>query len=696
MLPINSVIQVDDKRYRLLWTGSEQAYWINIDNPTAWPELVSIDNLSSQLCASDIYLIEDPFYDVTLRVVKEGTTAWVKRENAWRMIECHIDNMGLFSRRKRGEIIQEIIRENGITHQTAYRILRRYWQRGMCKNALQPDYHNSGAKGRRKGSNGSKLGRPRLIRDGVGSNITPEIERIFRQVIELKLLKETRPVIADAFAYALTIIGAANPNISSINLLTVEQFRYFFKREYDAIEVLQRQVSHTNYAKDIRPILGTSTTESLGPGHRYQIDATIADIYLVSEHDRSLIVGRPVIYMTIDVFSRMVTGLYIGFEGPSWISAMMAIANAVSGKVGYCKQFGINIEEQDWPVYGLPDVILADKGELNGTKVEVFSEAFGVRIENASARRGDAKGIVERQFLTVQEQFKPYFKGVVESQRSRKKGGHDYRQDANLTLNEFTKQILASVLWHNNYHTLLKYDRAERMPADVAAIPIKLWEWGLSNITGRLRQADEELVRINLLPHDSATVSELGIRLFGCYYSCAEALKLGWFHRDRSRRPQKIQVAYDPRSADYIYIRPNDNLMDYWVCRLTDRSRRFRGHTFWDVWQKTKIERKTDGNAALEAIKEKGKLLTQIEGIAKQAKRSSPIEKGLKKKDLGLQIKVNKQLEKDIERKKHAIKPSMIGVANAEIIKLNPQPTEDDYSFPSMTNLIFGEGDNNE
>lgn len=38
-------------------------------------------------------------------------------------------------------------------------------------------------------------------------------------------------------------------------------------------------------------------------------------------------------------------------------------------------------------------------------------------------------------------------------------------------------------------------------------------------------------MRINLLPHDFATLSDRGIRLFGCYYTCAEAMKLGWFHR---------------------------------------------------------------------------------------------------------------------------------------------------------------------
>lgn len=54
--------------------------------------------------------------------------------------------------------------------------------------------------------------------------------------------------------------------------------------------------------------------ETIGPGSRYQIDATIGDVYLVSEYNRNQIIARPIIYVVIDVFSRMITGVYVGLE----------------------------------------------------------------------------------------------------------------------------------------------------------------------------------------------------------------------------------------------------------------------------------------------------------------------------------------------------------------------------------------------
>lgn len=336
-------------------------------------------------------------------------------------------------------------------------------------------------------------------------------------------------------------------------------------------------------------------------------------------------------------------------------------------------------------------MVLADKGELNGTKVEAFSQAFGVRIENAPTRRGDAKGIVERYFRTVQERFKPYASGVVEDTTSRKRGGHDYRLDASLTLPEFTQIIIAADPLPQQLSYLEQIRQDLWYAGRSASHPGHAVELGLANLTYLLRTAPEELVRINLLPHESATVSELGIRLFGCFYTCQEAIREGWFHRGQGVEPTGVTVAYDPRSADHIYLRPSNSLKDYWVCELADRSRRFRGMTFWDVWLLSREERRSDTNAAAEALVERGNLLKQIESIVAQAEDASPVNTGMTTKDLGTQIRENKQQEKRQERQKTAFKPEKAQQEKpAEVIPLRGEKQED-YAFPDLSDLIFKE-----
>lgn len=55
-----------------------------------------------------------------------------------------------------------------------------------------------------------------------------------------------------------------------------------------------------NYLKEFRPVINTSTEEAPGSGFLYQIDATIADVYLVSENNRERIIGRPTMYFVAD------------------------------------------------------------------------------------------------------------------------------------------------------------------------------------------------------------------------------------------------------------------------------------------------------------------------------------------------------------------------------------------------------------
>ena len=51
--------------------------------------------------------------------------------------------------------------------------------------------------------------------------------------------------------------------------------------------------------------------ETFGPGSRYQIDATPADVYLLSSINTDKVIGRPVVYAVIDVYSRLVVGIYM-------------------------------------------------------------------------------------------------------------------------------------------------------------------------------------------------------------------------------------------------------------------------------------------------------------------------------------------------------------------------------------------------
>ena len=84
-----------------------------------------------------------------------------------------------------------------------------------------------------------------------------------------------------------------------------------------------------SYNLNNRAELGKTETHVYGPGMASQIDATTADIYLVSRDDRTAIIGRPTMYFLMDSHSHIVTGMNISLEAPSWDNAARTILNTV-------------------------------------------------------------------------------------------------------------------------------------------------------------------------------------------------------------------------------------------------------------------------------------------------------------------------------------------------------------------------------
>ena len=492
------------------------------------------------------------------------------------------------------------------------------------------------------------------------------------------MLTKDKHSLGYAYRKFYTMYHSLFPEVPDTEIPSIWQFKHFYEREFPKVAQLTARSNPILYNKDIRALHSTVNTQVLGPGSRYEIDATIADIYLVSDSDRACIVGRPTIYFVVDVFSRMVVGFYIGFENASYVTAMQALQVAMTDKVELCKQYGYEITSEEWPCIGLPDAILADRGELLGHQIEALEHSFSIRIENTAPYRGDLKPIVERYFRTAQAKFKPFAQGVVQPFKEKKRGGSDYRLDATLTIHDFKQIIIGSILTYNLTHQLKKYDRDLDMPTDLPLVPIHLWNWGIQNRVGRLKQVSEKALRVALLPKTKATLSDLGLKVFGVFYYCAEINQQGWMHRKKSiSRPDTLQVAYDPSNADIIYVFYQDDSLHYWEATLAPRSREFVGCSFWEVWQVQQEQKQTQAIQELETNKSKAALEEHIESIIAQANAQNPKTASSKKQRV-TGIRENRQREKNHER-----------LARKTDYLKNPLPEQPTETVSESTNNII-------
>ena len=692
MFRINEVLNYNGEKYRVLAIIHGEVVWIRLNDDSAFPSIVFQDELEAAIIDETLTRADDPHEELAYLSPEPGSTAYEKREKNYLLIKPLVDAVGFYDPKARSKIILAIIKDNNTTKQTLYRLVRRYWQRGQTPNALLPDYKNSGAKGKKRSAHDNKLGRPRKYTPGTGAIIDEEVEKFFRIAIERYVLTDKKLSFPYAHRKFKTLYENSFPDMPKAEIPSKWQLMHFYKREYGQVEKIQKRSNKIEYNKDIQPLTSTANTQALGPGSRFEIDATIADIYLVSDSNRRNIVGRPTIYMVIDVFSRMVAGFYVGFENASYVAAMQALAMSMTDKVEFCKQYGFEITTDNWPVVGMPDAILADRGELLGHQIESLERNFSVRIENTPPYRGDAKGIVERSFRTLQADFKPHAPGVVQGTIIKKRGGKDYRLDGKLTVKEFTEIILSSILYHNQFHTLEKYDRDIDLSSDLPMTPLSLWQWGVQHRTGRLRVVSEDALRISLLPRTKATFSELGVCIFGVYYTSQEILKEGWLHRAANVvRPEAMDAAYDPRVADYIYLFPKQNSAKYWVCNLTQRSRQFVGCSFWDVWQVTEQQKKALASSKLKAEQKKGELEALIEEKIKSAISQSSGSDERSNAERLRAIGENRHKEKEAERQRTGYSPDVKKKQPAKVIPITEQA--EDYSFPDHIDELFDEDD---
>ena len=258
---------------------------------------------------------------------------------------------------------------------------------------------------------------------------------------------------------------------------TWSQFRHYYYGHgfhRDPQKIIARE-GLTKYQRDHRPAWGSSAGWRSQPGS-YQMDATQADIYLVSRQDRSIVVGRPYIYLAVDTATHLIAGVYVGYSCDE-TAVMACIAQAASDKVEYCARYGIEITQEQWPSVGMPTEIITDQGrEFFGPRMSEMCRRYGLEVLTLPPFRPDFKGTVEKSIDLLQQRYKPMLRGrgVIEED-AQERWATDYRTQATLDLDDFTRIVIHSILYLILTEDLLPWDRqcpVEHDALDSAGTPV--------------------------------------------------------------------------------------------------------------------------------------------------------------------------------------------------------------------------------
>lgn len=251
---------------------------------------------------------------------------------------------------------------------------------------------------------------------------------------------------------------------------------------------------------------------------------------------------RPWLTVAICTTTRMIYGFHIGFETPSWLSVMACLRMGALPKdeIIASGRAGAYPLEGDWPVFGLPEVLVVDNGkDFHSNSLKAAAGQLGFELRYTPTRRPHLKGKVERFFGEVARNFLAFMPGRTFAS-IKEKGDYDPIAKAAITLDELKASFL---IWAIDYH----HNKPHR--GIMFRAPLQCWnELGAYGV--RVPPQAEDLTAFLGLVLDR-TIRSKGIEYLGLLYQSHE---LQLLRRRPGSKGRKWTVKADPFDLSSISV----------------------------------------------------------------------------------------------------------------------------------------------
>lgn len=656
---IRDVFEWRDSRWRLLdIESSSQAAWIiETQVRNVWPVKVPLTEIGH--CSRETSEM-GPSPSLPIGVTKAAKEKLeVDLARLQKVLNAGRD---LFDKAERRKALKEVALDVDRCSKTLAKLLRRYWQRGMTKEALLPDFKRCG---RRKGNaTGGRGRRPRASYSIY--QLTEQDHPRMDTVIE-QYFADARDTLSTAYdrllEYYVFEDGNGDKYVCDLgNRPTFRQFYYYFMTHYSLETRTRKRVGEKEYSKEHRPKLSDTIADCAGVGHRFEIDASIADVAIVHATDRSTFIGKATIFLIVDRKSRLIVGFYVGLENACWETAVEAIVSLVEPKDELCARYGVEYRPSDWPADGLlPMELMGDNAGMISLASSQVPQELGVTVANTASLLPNQKPNVETRHKLITVRLRNLAPGYVPPENFGKRRRKNYDKEACLTLYELIQEILEAII-HHNRSPLKGYARsADEIMRNVEPSPIELWNDGLR--AGCLgRRFDEHQVRAVLLPQGAAKITHNGLLFKKLYYTSEHPKLQRAFARAKDGR-ESITVSYDRRSIDAIYVRLPGEFV---VATLSDRTHGSTGLSFAEA------ETVYDEDAAQAPAFEQKR---RQENFEYRQRRRGHIQEAESKRDALGSLSSNARKQNTVEARKDEKRAERASRAGRIAPEPRPQPT---------------------
>ncbi|HJG29056.1 MAG TPA: transposase family protein, partial [Subdoligranulum variabile] len=464
--------------------------------------------------------------------------------------------------------LKKTMEDLGIQRDAAWRAIRRFLQSGLDMAAIVDGRSlRSGKRNPYKYS--KKTGHPTMNALGKGVPLTDEIRTYFDEAIKDFLIGRAKTK-KDAYMTMIEkhfINEEETPTGIRVSVLpdnlrpTLKQFLNYTRVRVPQEEIDKAKTSAREQRNNKRLLLSDNLQGVMGPGDLWEVDECEIDLSLVSVENPSVTVGRPIVYVMIDVYTRMIVAYSVAFDNNSVLGITNCFLNLLDDKQELCNRFGIQIGANEWPSKILPLRLRSDYGaEYISHAMDTICCKLGVAKELVSPATGSLKGQVEQLFHQIHAAQNSLLegKGLIE-----KRYDSNHHQEAILNIQEFEAVLLTYIVGHNRKY-MEKYPLTKDMrQQNVEPRPIDLWKYGVS-LNGSPRPITNEVMfRHSLLLPVKASVGRAGITFKGLFYINLqdEALLRDMYLASTHGKKKLESACIDPRNISHLYYIREGKLM---------------------------------------------------------------------------------------------------------------------------------------
>lgn len=478
-----------------------------------------------------------------------------------------------------GGLVRETMARSSISKSLVYKLWSQLLRYGLDENSLYPNFDRCGAPGVFRPCDpplGGAIPRKKAGR----KSLRERVARMHGKTVECSqpgmTLKWTslvlaadkkiplpkprwkerhKQIISSGFAGRAAEVGGKFAIIPPAlgDYPSSSQVKWLLTKELQRIQRVVERTTKRHFASQMRGLKSRMWAGVAGPNHTWAIDSTIGDVFLRSSINRAWIIGRPVLYIVVDVWSTAIVGFYVCLTGPSWSTASVALFNATCGPAISQRIYDYTPMGSLFPCPSLCYQLLCDRGEYLSKRHAHSSLQLGYNVSFTPPYRGDLKGLVEvTNRIAKDEQFL-FIPGAIDYRRKELELRKSHPEESVMTPREYVA-FLFEIFTNYNFNA----DRRHRLDADMIGAgvfpsPAGLWRWGHDVGLAYRREVHPDQLIEQLLPRTTARIRRDGVRFASCEYSHPALDELNWTATARNLGGWDIDAYHHPASMGSIW-----------------------------------------------------------------------------------------------------------------------------------------------